>query len=149
MGKLWGAELKISKLKLALSGRSSAHIRALLKAIAKMAVVNFLRNIVHTKHQNKVQNTSSRAIGFKSMGHAMSSRTPPYTTLPDLDENPLFSHLVADWHFKTLQWGRRKLQIPHWESSNAIAWLAQRLWFFLPLLSAVLIWTVPLISTCF
>ena len=40
MGKLRGAELKIGKLKLALSGQSPAHIRALLQAVAKTAVLD-------------------------------------------------------------------------------------------------------------
>ena len=48
LGKLWGADLKIAKLNLALSGQNLAHIRALLQgqAVPKTAVVNFLRNIM-------------------------------------------------------------------------------------------------------
>ena len=55
MGKLWGAELKIVKLKLALSGQSPAHIRASLQAAAKMVVVNFYRKFMHRKHQNETE----------------------------------------------------------------------------------------------
>ena len=65
LGKLQGAELKTAKLKFALSGRSLAHIRASLQAVAKMAVVDYLRNLMHAKHQNKVQNTSIHATGYK------------------------------------------------------------------------------------
>ena len=41
LGKLRGAELKLAKLILARSGRSLAHIRASLQAVAKMAVVDY------------------------------------------------------------------------------------------------------------
>ena len=57
----------MAKLKLAVSGQSLAHKMASLQAVAAKAVVDFLRNIMHMKHQNEVQNTSSCAIGFKSM----------------------------------------------------------------------------------
>ena len=40
LGKLWGAELKIAKLKLVLSGQSLAHIKTSLQAVAKMAMVD-------------------------------------------------------------------------------------------------------------
>ena len=40
LGKLWGAELKMTELKLALSEQSLAHIRASLQAVAKMAMVD-------------------------------------------------------------------------------------------------------------
>ena len=49
-GKLGEAELKIAKLKLALNGQSLAHIRTLLQAVAKMAVVDFLKSLLFTKH---------------------------------------------------------------------------------------------------
>ena len=62
LGKLWGAELKIAELKLALSGQNLAHIRALLQAVAKMAVVDLFWDEMHKKHQNNVQNTSPHAI---------------------------------------------------------------------------------------
>ena len=65
MDKLRGTELKIAKLKLALNERSLAHIRASLQAVAKTAE-DFLRNLLHTKHQNKIQNTSLNPIGLKS-----------------------------------------------------------------------------------
>ena len=42
VGQMWGAELKLAKLKLARSGRSLDHIRASLQAVAKMAVVDYL-----------------------------------------------------------------------------------------------------------
>ena len=42
--KLCGAELKIAKQRFALSGQSLAHIMALPQAVAKTAMVNFLRN---------------------------------------------------------------------------------------------------------
>ena len=65
LGRLQGAELKIAKLKLALEWESSCP-RALLQAVDKMTR-DFLRNTMHSKHQNKVQNRSSTAIDFKSM----------------------------------------------------------------------------------
>ena len=67
LGKLQEAELKIAKLKLALNGRSLTHIRASLQAVAKTAVVHFLRNLPCKKQQNKVQNASLHPIGLKSM----------------------------------------------------------------------------------
>ena len=54
VGQTAGAELKIAKLKFALSGQSLAHIMASLQAVAKMAILDFLRKFMHTKHQNNV-----------------------------------------------------------------------------------------------
>ena len=66
LGKFQGAELKIAEPNLALSGQNLANIRGLLQTVAKMAMVDFLRNIMNTKHQNKFQNPSSHETGFKS-----------------------------------------------------------------------------------
>ena len=50
LGKLWGAWLKIAKLKFTLSRHSLAHIRASLQAVVKMVMMDFFRNLMHTKH---------------------------------------------------------------------------------------------------
>ena len=53
LGQTAGSRAKIAKLKFALSGQSLAHIRASLQAVAKTAMVDFKRNIMHTKHQKR------------------------------------------------------------------------------------------------
>ena len=56
---------KNSLAKICSEWESFAHIGALLQAVVKMVVVDLMRNFMHTKHQSKVQNTFSHAIGFK------------------------------------------------------------------------------------
>ena len=62
-----GSRAKKAKLKLALSKQGLAHVMVSLQGVAAMAVVDFLRDIIHMKHWSKVQNTSSYAIGLKSL----------------------------------------------------------------------------------
>ena len=54
LGKLLGGELKIAKLKLALSGWSFAHKGELPQAVAKMAMLDLFLDEMHMKHQNKI-----------------------------------------------------------------------------------------------
>ena len=49
--------INIYKLKFALSEQSLAHIWASLEAVAKVPMVNLLRNFMCTKHQKEVRNT--------------------------------------------------------------------------------------------
>ena len=100
LGKLWGAQLKIAKLKFALSGQSPANTRSSLQAVAKMAVVDSLRNLLHAKHQNEVQNTSLPPIALKSM----------HFYLPLISENRAkSSSCLAQYLFARLLYNQHQL----------------------------------------
>ena len=66
MDKLWGAEINIAELKLALNGQSLVHTKVLLQVIAAMAIVDFLRNILGQNAYEAPEQGSKYPITYKS-----------------------------------------------------------------------------------